>query len=46
MGYLRWRGNGKVVVIDNEGKPAYILKISKSGKTTKLPFSKKRARRN
>lgn len=45
MGYLRWQGNDKVLVIIDR-KPAYVLKINKNGICTKLRYKRKRVKPN
>ena len=42
MGMLMHR-EGRFLVIDQKGKPAYFLKVEKNGEIRKIPFKKKRA---
>ena len=42
MGFLR-HGEGKFLVINDNGKPAYYLKVDKNGNVTILPYRKRRA---
>lgn len=44
MGYIRWPGNGLITVIEH-GKPAYMLKVERNNKISKLPYRKRRANR-